>query len=305
VLWGINSVLVGLAMFVFFWNRRGKGTNPWLVLATLVLFTFSTAHCWLEFASLYKGLFFNYYPTSESPENRASDIIWSLTDFVGQMVLVYRLYLIWNKNLYITILPLLMAFTSVGAAMAGIGIIAGLDTQSAYAPPARIPLGDLAFCLPLAFQVIVTGLIIGKIWYISRGADSSRSVYSSSSSKTANAIGILIESGFLVLVTQIFFVVYFTNGSPVQSIVYAMAVQFYAIAPTLIIVRVGLAGAMFDGSSFTRSQNSSSFSKSYNSRVQLNQQVVSFSDATRHHKDDVELGVHSPTDDKVFQISSQ
>jgi len=302
ILWGVNAVIFGLAMFVFFWNRKGKGTNPWLVGATFTLFTFATSHCWLEFASLYKGMFFNYFPTSESPENRAADIIWSLTDFVGQLVLIYRLYLIWNKNWYITILPVLMSLTSVGSAMAGIGIIALMSTgPSAYAPPAVIPLGDLAFCLPLGFQILVTGLIVGKIWSISHSADSSRSVYSRGSSKTSNAMGVLIESGFLVLFVQILFVVYFTKESPVQSLLYSSAAQIYALAPTLIIVRVGLVSAFSDGS-FTKSLSSSSgFSRSYTSKVQLNQQVVSFSD---RQTDDVEMGIHNG-EDKVYQIASR
>jgi hypothetical protein len=306
VLWGGNVVLVGLAMFVFFWNRKGKSTNPYLVTATLVLFAFSTLHCWLEFVSLYLGLFANYYPTSESPLNRASDTLWSLTDFVGQLVMVYRLYLVWNKNLYIIILPTLLVFLSVGAAMAGVGIQALSALDSAYAPPSLIPIGDLAFCVPLGFQIIVTSLIVGKIFVISRNVDSSRSTISSKSSKAGDAIGILIESGFLLLVIQILFVVYFTEQSPVQSIIYGMAAQIYAIAPTLIIVRVGLAGAFTDGSTFSRShgsQGTASFSKSCNSRVQLNQQVVSFSD--RGYKaDDIELGVPSPSEDKMFTVSS-
>lgn len=40
-----------------------------------------------------------------------ADLLISIADFFGDLILIYRCWLIWNKNYYVTILPLL---TSLG-----------------------------------------------------------------------------------------------------------------------------------------------------------------------------------------------
>ena len=41
----------------------------------------------------------------------AADLFISVADFFGDLILIYRCWLVWNKNYYVTILPLL---TSIG-----------------------------------------------------------------------------------------------------------------------------------------------------------------------------------------------
>lgn len=104
---------------------------------------------------------------------------------------------------------------------------------------------------------MVTSLIVGRIWWITRrlaGVDTTRS----SGASVRRAMVILAESGALYLVTQLIFVIVFALKHPSQAIMGVVAVQIYVriaslsvisqlkknaiqgIAPTLIIIGVEL-----------------------------------------------------------------
>lgn len=99
-----------------------------------------------------------------------------------------------------------------------------VDPSAPVAPAAIVPLGTAGYALPLCTNVLVTALIVGRIWYASRSA----SAHIASGQRTSrHAMNILIESGALYLVTQLIFVVLFALKHPAQAIVAVMAVQIY------------------------------------------------------------------------------
>lgn len=90
-------------------------------------------------------------------------------------------------------------------------------------PVSLVPLGIATYALPLCTNVIITALIVGRIWY---------HTYRSSEIVTSNdsvrrAMIIISESGALYLVTQLIFVVTFAMKHPAQAIMAVIAVQIY------------------------------------------------------------------------------
>lgn len=45
----------------------------------------------------------------ENPESLIADIIVSTTDFLGDLIVIYRCWVIWQRNYYVVLLPLLSA----------------------------------------------------------------------------------------------------------------------------------------------------------------------------------------------------
>jgi hypothetical protein len=43
----------------------------------------------------------------------AADVLVAIADFIGQLILIYRCWLLWSKNLLVIILPTLTAITSL------------------------------------------------------------------------------------------------------------------------------------------------------------------------------------------------
>ena len=154
----------------------------------------------------------------------------STTDFLGDLILIYRCWVIWQHNYYVVILPLL-------AASAGLSKCARIFPTALIDCPAVlsavigafvtgttglavgrviVPMGLASFILPLCTNVMVTSLIIGRIWYMSHEA----ATYSMQrNSPTQKAMNIIIESGALYFAVQFVFVVTYAMQHPAE---YAM-----------------------------------------------------------------------------------
>ncbi|KAJ7201914.1 hypothetical protein GGX14DRAFT_655258, partial [Mycena pura] len=150
---------------------------------------------------------------------------------VADGILIYRCYVIWGHSWRVVSVPAVAYFCTI------IGGIVGILPFSGEAERASV-----AVCLGMTFftNVLAASLAAGRIWWICRRAffllnrDSRR--------KYSGLTASLLESGLIypasLLITII---VFFATVSPV-SVLICMAALYHivGIAPTLIIVRVGL-----------------------------------------------------------------
>ncbi|KAF8875067.1 hypothetical protein BD779DRAFT_1678445 [Infundibulicybe gibba] len=244
-LYGVYCVLFVMSMAILVWRRRTRELNTAMVVANVALFVCCTIHYALEFNHFYNRLRSNGLTdfADETHVLFAADIFLSLADFLGDMVLIYRCWLVWGKNYYIIILPFLTALSGFICAMEVLHLLLGIDPSAPVPPPVLVPLGIAGYTLPLCTNAIITALIVGRIYYTSRGlkTDEVQPGYNSGHGAAERAMSIIIESGGLYLVTQFIFVVLYGIKHPAVAIVAVAAVQIYGIAPTLIIIRVGWA----------------------------------------------------------------
>ena len=128
---GINAVLVFLALTILIPRYRKGGSNRVILVANCILFVSCTAHFALEFDHFYRVLVRSFpccyvLPWHLPPLQKnvgvdgfanetnvyfAADLFISITDFIGDMILLYRCWIIWGGNYYVVILPFL---TSAG-----------------------------------------------------------------------------------------------------------------------------------------------------------------------------------------------
>ena len=102
-----------------------------------------------------------------------------------------------------------------------------MDPSAPIVPPSLVPVGLAGFVLPLCTNVMVTGLIAGRIWMLSpHKVYDLRGVYFPEGTGR-QAIDIVIESGALYLVVQLVFVILFAMHHPAQGVVGVIAVQIY------------------------------------------------------------------------------
>jgi len=106
--------------------------------------------------------------------------------------------------------------------MAGVGIVAKIAHDSITPPASIIPLGDVAFALPLGVNFLLTALIAGRIWYITRGVNSWKH-----RSAIRIAMEVIVESGALILASQLIFVVLWGIQSNAQNIAVSATLQIY------------------------------------------------------------------------------
>ncbi|KDQ58505.1 hypothetical protein JAAARDRAFT_206414 [Jaapia argillacea MUCL 33604] len=179
----------------------------------------------------------------------ASSVFAALTQLVSDIIMIYRSYQLWEKNIWIIALPVL---SLIGTTIVGLWyseVILEI-AASASGPVSRsIALNILAQkllalvnILSAVTTVLTTVLIVSRIWWITRGIQDT--LGSRATRRYHRIIRMILESGLVFSVTLIVSAVFLFSPStwdlsaPVADIAASLAV----IAPTLIVIRVGLGG---------------------------------------------------------------
>ncbi|KAJ6559927.1 hypothetical protein B0H19DRAFT_944743 [Mycena capillaripes] len=251
VAYGIHVILFGIAVSLLTSKApKGASIKP-IFTASCLLFCLSTVHFAINFNNVYTSTMVHPRPhiAEETHLLAGADSIFILSDFFSQLVLVYRCYLVWNKNPWVVILPVLVAFGSASCGFAVIGLVLSIDPTAPQAPADIVPFGDASFAMSLILNFCSSTLIVGRLWWLARehevpGISRSKGIL-------RQVTGVIIESGLLFLATQFVFVILFAIAHPAQALVEPMAVQIYAISPLLIVVRIGM-GKSYEQTTTTR-----------------------------------------------------
>ncbi|KAJ7776910.1 hypothetical protein DFH07DRAFT_911796 [Mycena maculata] len=242
VAYGVNAILFGVAMTVLIRHTPTDRASRIPILAlTCFMFSLGTVHYALNFNNVYNSLMVHPRPhiAAETHLLDGADTIFILSDFASQLILIFRCYLVWGKTVWVIILPLLIACASVSCGLSVVGLVLKTSPTASQAPAAIVPIGTASFALSLCLNFIVSSLIVGRIWWMTRESHL-RSDDPRSKTTVSQAMAIVVESGLLFLAAQFVFVILFAIAHPAQAVVEPMAVQIYGISPMLIIVRVGM-----------------------------------------------------------------
>ncbi|KAL7277248.1 hypothetical protein ACG7TL_009101 [Trametes sanguinea] len=226
VLWGINSVLFIASLVLLLRRAPSRGLNVPILVLGCALFASCTAHFALEF-SHYVTTLRDIGVAGFANETKVlvgADILISLSDLLGDFVLIYRCWIVWGPCIAEVV-----------------HLVLTIDPNAPVAPPAIVPLGLAGYALPLATNILTTALIVARLWHTARAAEARCRGRMAGTVRVAKAaVAIIVESGALYLAAQLVLVVLFALEHPAQAVVAVMAVQIYGIAPTLIVLRVAL-----------------------------------------------------------------
>ncbi|KAF8183576.1 hypothetical protein K438DRAFT_1140423 [Mycena galopus ATCC 62051] len=238
VAYGIHVILFGIAISLVARNAAKGSIRPVFAVSCL-LFCMSTIHYAINFNNVYISTMVHPRPhiADETHLLVGADTIFILSDFCGQVVLIYRCFLVWNKNIWVIILPVLVAFGAAACGLSVIGLVLSTSPNAPQAPAAIVPFGDASFAMSLILNFSSSMLIVGRLWWLARGGHDAHGTRRSTR-VIRQVTGGIIESGLLFLSTQAVFVTLFAIGHPAQALVEPMAVQIYAISPLLILVRI-------------------------------------------------------------------
>ncbi|KAF8889654.1 hypothetical protein BD779DRAFT_1520282 [Infundibulicybe gibba] len=260
VLYGIYTVLFVLAVACLLRKRRLASVNKFYLFFCCFLYACCTTHVIIKFRYLYKDMSEAAIKTgiveTGTPALRFADALVTLIDWFAEIVLIYRCWSIWQRNYYVVIFPTILSLAFVCCAVSTI-VILSRTVDAAIVPKALVPLGTAAFAIPLTFNFIVTCLIAGRMWYHEiqrRKALRGAFIATGAPQYLRDAIFVIIEAGVLYLLAQFVLTVLFAINHPAQILVSDVAVQIYGIAPTLIIVHVGL-GRSFGDTTGTSENN--------------------------------------------------
>ncbi|KAJ7701715.1 hypothetical protein B0H16DRAFT_1640372 [Mycena metata] len=183
--------------------------------------------------------------------NRANQLnivmgaVYVLTNLIADSIFIYRCYCIWNFRKRIIVVPsvLLVACGCLGFASV---IACGMEGYSEFL------FTTVFFPLSVIFSVLTNVLLMaltaGRIWWIGRGA---RAIMGPSVVKQyRTVIAMILESGALYCTPGLMYLAFFIARPPSTQVIFAALAQIVGIAPTIIVVRVGLGNSVDSFSSF-------------------------------------------------------
>ncbi|KAF7341105.1 hypothetical protein MVEN_01844700 [Mycena venus] len=240
--YGIYLVLFCICIYILL-HRPHNIANTILLVTAITLFTLATVQTILDIilgAGDVDGVL------SDETYGQllyADNMIYVAHSAIADLLFVYRCYVIWNHNIYVVILPIIMVILT---------IIFGVDQALPLAP---------FFEITLATNVLVTGLTAGRMWW--KGRQVLGHMQPDMQRKYTTSMAIIIESGVIysagVLTYLVLGAIPFT--APAQDPTVVMLVQLCGIVPTLLIVRVGL-GASVQSEETTAVSDSDVYSRS-------------------------------------------
>ncbi|KAJ6532137.1 hypothetical protein DFH09DRAFT_1182699 [Mycena vulgaris] len=217
--YGIYFTLFCICIYILLRRPRSLG-NTVLIGTAIVLFTLSTVQVVINLVLGAVDLREIDIPFMRL--QKAANLIYGINNMIADGLVIYRCYSIWNNNLYVVSLPMILLIVTT---------VFGLD----LALPAKPFLA-----LSLATNILVTAMTAGRIWWIYRTAR----VYLQADvqRRYVSAMSILVESGVLYSATVLAYLILgaIPSAKILQPPTLQVLNQIMGIAPTLIIVRVGL-----------------------------------------------------------------
>ncbi|KAF8192957.1 hypothetical protein BJ912DRAFT_961536 [Pholiota molesta] len=232
LLYGIHLILFCICIFLLLRNRR---LTQWFIsISAVVMFVLSTADIAITFRVISYVV-----PRLADPKIagittkliHAKTAIFVADNFVAELILLYRCYMIWGRSKYILAGCSLLVVADTIWGFLGVGPALGILTPE---PNRFIPVYIWSI---LAINIVLTLIAVCRIFWISRIAK--RLVGQKQISVYHTAIAILVESSLIYSICILFYVLLpFSN--PYRVTIVLMAMRVVAIMPTLLIVQVGL-----------------------------------------------------------------
>ncbi|KAF7350815.1 hypothetical protein MSAN_01643100 [Mycena sanguinolenta] len=175
----------------------------------------------------------------------ASDVVYTISNFIADGLVIYRCYSVWNKSALVTILPILLLIASTV-----LGLTESFDFNLSIDPLFAVSLATnvLVAMLTGTWANLVDLPLFPRVLEAC-GKSTIRICYGNavrvlcSSLKPSYPFSRRIESGMLYSATVLAYLVVLSipSASILGEPIFAMLVQIMGIPPTLIIVRAGLA----------------------------------------------------------------
>ncbi|KAK0192000.1 hypothetical protein F5146DRAFT_1037973 [Armillaria mellea] len=250
----VESIFYGLYLITLFSCFHGLLTtsdgslksrrtiNYKMVAASLWMLVFSTLHvaCHLRFV-LDAFVYSNGEPTDNifqdmsDPANVMQLVTLVGQTFMGDCILLYRCWVIYDRRWMVVICPVIMCIAETGCGIAGVSIETSLGRNTTITDPSIFPLILTHLSLTLATNVITTSLIVHRIWTVHSAV---RQLIPSFKNKPLrNALVVAIDSASVYTATAVVLLIVYAIGSNACYVLNGTIVQTIGITFNLIIIR--------------------------------------------------------------------
>ncbi|KAG9222286.1 hypothetical protein CCMSSC00406_0006583 [Pleurotus cornucopiae] len=247
MLYGITIVLFFQCMIALLGRRRGATYNPLLAGYTFLLFSFNTVFVAMNMHNSRLA----YIDHDDFPGGPAlftlsrysmaiavvPNAAFILSNWLADGLLLYRTKVIWQNQLWILILPVIMYLASIS--MGIMTIFQSSRPNASLWTSVTVDFGLPYFSISVSLNVLLTLLILLRLWFHNRSMKQTASMSASrSATPYASIISMLVESSALYAVTSLLFIGSYGAGNNISALFLPILGQTQVIAPLLIISRV-------------------------------------------------------------------
>jgi len=238
---GLFLSLYAISTVILLKGRKRVKLNTPMLAVSFAMLVFATIHVGSDLQRVLDG-FLNperppsvYLPNVNDPLYLLKSTAYTAQTLLGDGFLLYRVYLVWQGNRFITG-PLFLCFLSSTAV--GIGT---LHAFTQVTPTTAVFIVDLQhwilafFVLTLTTNFTCTCLIAGRIWWVHRTTQGRVG-----GPNLAAPMILVIESGAIYSICLIILIILYASGSFAQYIALDAVSQVVGIVFSLVIVRIGL-----------------------------------------------------------------
>ncbi|TFK69995.1 hypothetical protein BDN72DRAFT_839606 [Pluteus cervinus] len=221
ILYGIYLGLCLLCVYLLLSRRTSIGYI--FLTSAFVLFCFATGSITYSYVLLFRYIlngsltFRQLYPKG---------IVYVVCNAISDSILLYRCYIIWNHNRRVVIVPAILLVVITGCGIAFDGTTMELFRWA-----------DIYLSMAIGFNILVTSLTAGRIWWTIRNVRDTH--FLQSSNRSQQLFIFLVETG-LIYPAYMCIDFGFRNNSYVSILMCTGIIPIVVIVPTLILVRVAL-----------------------------------------------------------------
>jgi len=258
ILYGISTFLFGITLWSLVYQRKSADIARLMVAAACLLLLLSTLHMIASANNAWQGFISSGNPDlffEDISKNTFKNIINELETLLGDAILIYRCYIVWQR-IEVTIIPIIGCIAYLATGTYAIWIVSRMSLQSVN----TIFLQEMrkwvisSYSIALATNLIATSILALKLWLVHRR--SSRIL--ATGSQVYPMLLIIVESGALYSMSLVAMLATYLSGSESSSVVLDMICQIVPITFYLIIVRTAM--LRFSGGNsqglFTRTRTS-------------------------------------------------
>ncbi|KAF8870546.1 hypothetical protein BD779DRAFT_1791915 [Infundibulicybe gibba] len=250
-----GAYMVLFILYLVLRRRNNRGFGGLLTLAQILLFGLCTISLCLDLLKYYFFYVSGAVNVDTAVELDISSLaIFVVIDYLAQMILLYRCWIVWNRQWVVVVVPGFLALVSLGGGFALTGFHNSPFQNRNQAKMTHIfaLIGVVTNSVSLVANALTTLLIVTKILLTSREV---RLLGSHSHRSLRIVTAVVIESGLLTSAFQLAFVILFSSQSsiPVLEISSHMLTQIYGITPALLHIRIAMGSTHDETTERTRS----------------------------------------------------
>ncbi|KAH8101905.1 hypothetical protein BXZ70DRAFT_1063915 [Cristinia sonorae] len=245
--WGAFTILYIICIATTLQRRKHW---HFTTFAITVMYALATTHIGLILARLIQAFIVHvndigavmYLADIGQHLNRSKDMIYVTSIILGDSILVWRCFMVWNSNWLVITVPSIMVLST---GISGYGAIGQYYLPDPYVPT-TVKWATAMLAVSMATNILLTLLTAGRIWFLTSEIKfTGLSTRTKPQMRYRAVILIILEAGMLVTVGKILEFVFFIiapddglDGDNALYVIMDCMPQIMGIAPTLILLAV-------------------------------------------------------------------